>query len=101
MLRVKSQKSVLICVNCILGTCMHEHISPLLGEHPRIVNIYVIQLLLSLLLPFLSLPDISKLFLEDSVSVPVLACYIPDSAAFPTPFPPDLTSPLVLSMRLH
>ena len=26
-------------VHCISGTCVHEHISPLLGEHPRIVNI--------------------------------------------------------------
>ena len=26
-------------VHCSSGTCVHEHISPLLGEHPRIVNI--------------------------------------------------------------
>ena len=32
---------VLICVHCISGTCVHEHISPLLGEHPRIVNIFL------------------------------------------------------------
>ena len=33
--------TVLICVHCIAGTtsCVHEHISPLLGEHLCIVNI--------------------------------------------------------------
>ena len=35
---------VLICVHCISGTCVHEHISPLLGEHPSIVNIYILLL---------------------------------------------------------
>ena len=33
---------VLICVQCCnSGICVHEHISPLLGEHPRIVNIFL------------------------------------------------------------
>ena len=36
---LSKDETVLICVHCILGTCVHEHISPLLGEHPRIVNI--------------------------------------------------------------
>ena len=30
---------VLPCVHCISGTCIYEHISPLLGEHLCIVNI--------------------------------------------------------------
>ena len=33
--------TVLICVHCIAGTCVHEHISPLLGEHLCIVNIFL------------------------------------------------------------
>ena len=28
-------KTVLICVHCISGTCVHEHISPLLGEKKK------------------------------------------------------------------
>ena len=32
--------TVLICVHCIAGTCVHEHMSPLLGEHLCIVNIF-------------------------------------------------------------
>ena len=34
--------TVLKCVHCIAGTmsCLHEHISPLLGEHLCIVNIF-------------------------------------------------------------
>ena len=35
--RVKSQKSKKFGS----GTCVHEHISPLLGEHPHIVNIFL------------------------------------------------------------
>ena len=36
--------TVLICVHCIAGTmsCVHEHISPLLGEHLCIVNIFLV-----------------------------------------------------------
>ena len=34
-------ETVLIFVHCSSGTCRHEHISPLLGEHPRIVNIFL------------------------------------------------------------
>ena len=34
---LSKDETVLICTS---GTsCLHEHISPLLGEHPRIVNI--------------------------------------------------------------
>ena len=33
-------ETVLISVHCSSGTCLHEHISPLLGEHPGIVNIF-------------------------------------------------------------
>ena len=32
--------TILICVYCIAGTCVHEHMSPLLGEHLCIVNIF-------------------------------------------------------------
>ena len=32
--------TVLICVHCIAGTCVHEHITPLLGEHLCIVNFF-------------------------------------------------------------
>ena len=31
--------TILICVHYIAGTCVHEHISPLFGEHLSIVNI--------------------------------------------------------------
>ena len=31
--------TVLIGVHCIASKCVHEHISPLLGEHLCIVNI--------------------------------------------------------------
>ena len=37
--RKREYQTFLICVHCISGTCVHEHISPLLGEHPCIVNI--------------------------------------------------------------
>ena len=37
--RKREYPTVLICVHCISGTCVHEHISPLLGEHRCIVNI--------------------------------------------------------------
>ena len=30
--------TVLICVHCVAGTCVYEHIAPLLGEHLCIVN---------------------------------------------------------------
>ena len=33
--------TILICVHCIAGTCVHEHMSPLLGEHLCIVNIFL------------------------------------------------------------
>ena len=36
---ISKDGTVLICVRCIAGTCVHEHISPLLGEHLCIVNI--------------------------------------------------------------
>ena len=32
--------TALICVHCIAGTCVHENISPLLGEHLCIVNTF-------------------------------------------------------------
>ena len=42
ILKIKREyQTVLICVHCISGTCVHEHISPLLGEHPCIVNIFL------------------------------------------------------------
>ena len=34
-------ETVLIFVHCSSGTCPPEHIPPLLGEHPRIVNIFL------------------------------------------------------------
>ena len=37
---LNKDETVLICVHCISGTCVHEHISPLLGEHPCIENIF-------------------------------------------------------------
>ena len=33
--------TILICAYCIAGTCVHEHMSPLLGEHLCIVNIFL------------------------------------------------------------
>ena len=38
--RKREYQTVLIGVHCISGTshCVHEHISPLLGEHPCIVK---------------------------------------------------------------
>ena len=38
---LSKDETVLICVHGISGTRVHEHISPLLGEHPRIVNIFL------------------------------------------------------------
>ena len=38
---LSQDKTVLICVHCISGTCVHEHISPLLGEHLCILNIFL------------------------------------------------------------
>ena len=36
---LSKDETVLMSVHCSSGTCLHEHISPLLGEHPCIVNI--------------------------------------------------------------
>ena len=36
---LSKDETVLICVHCVSGTCVHGHISPILGEHPCIVNI--------------------------------------------------------------
>ena len=35
MYTCKKKNTVLISVHCSSGTCLHEHISPLLGEHPH------------------------------------------------------------------
>ena len=37
--RKRECETVLIWLAYMSGTCVHEHISPLLGEHPCIVNI--------------------------------------------------------------
>ena len=41
MSSLSKDETVLISVHCSSGTCVHEHISPLLGEHLRIVNIFL------------------------------------------------------------
>ena len=37
---LSKDETVLRSLHCSSGTCLHEHISPLLGEHPRIVNFF-------------------------------------------------------------
>ena len=70
---MSKDETVLIRVQCISGTCVHEHISPLLGEHLRIVNIFLgpvtvhyreVSLYTSTLLNVVSPYDLSVLFMS-------------------------------------